>query len=126
MPGGEREDADARVELRATSRTSDTADTPRNGRDGGSSSPSTKHRTLALPRIPRRPWRIGFEQVAWRPADRAYAGVLEALTRERTALLEQGRGLVAPARPRTTGAISQEQEQQARAELALFRAALAA
>jgi len=124
MPGGEREDADARVELRATSRTSDTADTPRNGRDGGSSSPSTKHRTLSLPRIPRRPWRVGFEQLAWRPADRAYAGVLEALTRERTALLEQGRELVAPARPRTTGAISQEQEQQARAELALFRAAL--
>jgi hypothetical protein len=36
-----------------------------------------------------------FEQLAWRPADRAYAGILEALTRERTALLEQGHRTIA-------------------------------
>jgi hypothetical protein len=100
-----------------------TADSSPNG-GGGSSSPSPKQRALSLPRIPRRPWRVGFEQLAWRPADRAYAGVLEALTRERATLLEQGRELVAPARPRTTAAISREQERQARAELALFRTAL--
>jgi hypothetical protein len=127
MPGGDRADAGTRAESRSTSKTSTTSETPgkpRSDRDDGSTSPRTKQRTLVLPRIPRRPWRLGFEQVAWRPADRAYAGVLEALTRERTALLEQGRELVAPARPRTSGAISQEQERQARAELALFRAAL--
>src|SRR6266566_4007770 len=78
------------------------------GRSGrrGRPTPSTKHGTLPLPRIPRRPWRVGFEQLAWRPADRAYAGVLEALTRERTALLEQGREIVTPARPQISGAIS--------------------
>ena len=97
---------------------------PRGDGAAGSTSPRPKPRTLLLPRIPRRPWRLGFERIAWRPADRAYAGVLEALTRERTALLEQGRELVAPARPRTSGAITQAQERQARAELALFRAAL--
>jgi hypothetical protein len=79
---------------------------------------------LALRRGPRRPWRVGFGQLVWRPADRAYAGLLEALTRERATLLEQGRELVAPTQPRSIGVISQEQERQARAELALFRSAL--
>lgn len=124
MPRDDREAVDARPELSAISRMPETAFKPRNGRDRGASSSSTKHGTLSLPRIPRRPWRVGFEQLAWRPSDRAYAGVLEALTRERTTLLEQGREIVAPARPQIRGAISQEQERQARAELALFRAAL--
>jgi hypothetical protein len=122
MPGGDRGGAGMRPRSRST--TTETPGNPPNGRDSGSSPSSTKPRALSLPRIPRRPWRVGFEQLAWRPADRAYAAVLEALTRERTALLEQGRELAAPARPRTTGAISPEQERQARAELALFRAAL--
>jgi hypothetical protein len=78
----------------------------------------------ALPRIPRPPWRLGFEQLTWRPADRAYAALLEALTRERKALLAQGRELVAPARPTTADAIDQQQERDARAELAVFRQAL--
>src|SRR5438477_3646036 len=124
MPGRERSDAGAGAESHSPSTTPETPGKPRGARDDQATSPRTKYRTGLLPRIPRRPWRLGFEQVAWRPADRAYAGVLEALTRERAALLEQGRQLVAPARPQNSGGITQEQERQARAELALFRAAL--
>ena len=40
MPVGDREAADARAELRPTSRTLETAVKPRNGRDRGASSPS--------------------------------------------------------------------------------------
>jgi hypothetical protein len=124
MPGGDRADAGTRAESRSISTTSETAGKPRNDHDDGSTSPRTKQRTSVLPRILRRPWRLGFEQLAWRPVDRVYAGVLEALTRERKALLEQGLELVAPAHSQTSGAISQEQERNARTELMLFRMAL--
>ncbi len=50
--------------------------------------------------------------------------VLEALTRERKALLTQGQELAAPAHPPSRDAIDLVQELGARAELALFRAAL--
>ena len=82
--------------------------------------------TDAIPRAPerRQRWRLGFGGLTWRAEDRAYAAILEALTRERQAVLRQGRELAAPARPLTRLAIDPELERGARVELAAFRAAL--
>jgi hypothetical protein len=76
------------------------------------------------PGVRRQRWRLGFGDLVWRVEDRVYAGVLEALTRERQALLRQGQELATPARPLTRETIDAEQERGARAELAVFRGAL--
>jgi hypothetical protein len=73
---------------------------------------------------PRQRWRLGFGELTWRLEDRAYADVLEALTRERQALLRQGQELATPAHAPAAEAIDGELERGARAELAVFRAAL--
>src|SRR5690349_13253042 len=72
----------------------------------------------------RQRWQLGFGNLTWRAEDRAYAAVLEALTRERHALLRQGREIADPARPLAKRDIGAELERGARAELAVFRAAL--
>ena len=72
----------------------------------------------------RQRWRLGFGDLAWRVEDRAYAALLEALTRERHAVLRQGREITHPARPLARSDIGAELERGARAELAVFRAAL--
>jgi hypothetical protein len=72
----------------------------------------------------RQRWRLGFGALTWRAEDRTYADVLEALTRERQALLRQGQELAAPAHTPAPEAIDVELERGARAELAVFRAAL--
>ena len=76
------------------------------------------------PGLRRQRWRLGFGDLAWRVEDRGYAGMLEALTRERQALLRQSQELATPARPLTRETIDADQERGARAELAVFRAAL--
>lgn len=75
-------------------------------------------------RAHRQRWRLGFGTLTWRAEDRAYAGLLEALTRERGVVLRQTQELAAPAVPLTRSGINAELEQGARAELAVFRAAL--
>ena len=72
----------------------------------------------------RQRWRLGFGDLTWRGEDRAYAALLEALTRERHALLRQGREIMDPARPLARSDIGAQLERGARAELAVFRAAL--
>ena len=76
------------------------------------------------PNEPRQRWRLGFSELVWGAEDRAYAAVLEALTRERHAVLRQGLEIMDPARPLAKADIGAELERGARAELAVFRAAL--
>src|SRR5436190_4523407 len=76
------------------------------------------------PAAQRQRWRLGFGALAWRAEDRAYAGVLEALTRERAQVLRQTQELISPAAPLTRRGIDAELERGARAELAALRAAL--
>ena len=83
-----------------------------------SGSPNT-----AQGRAHRQRWRLGFSELAWRGEDRAYAALLEALTRERGQVLRQTQELVAPS-VLARSAISAELERSARAELAMFRAAM--
>jgi len=97
---------------------------PRNPLRAAPSVRPARNRALLVPAVRRRRWRLDFGQLAWRPAERAYVGVLEALTRERKALLSQGQELAAPAHPPAREAIDVEQELAARAELTLFRSAL--
>ena len=85
----------------------------RPGRDPGSSQPLHRQR-----------WRLGFGALTWRAEDRGYAALLEALTREREQVLRQTQELAAPAAPLTTRGIDAVLERGARAELAVFRAAL--
>ena len=72
----------------------------------------------------RQRWRLGFSDLKWRVEDRAYAAVLEALTRERHAVLLQGREIREPAQQLARADVSPELEGGARAELARFRGAL--
>ena len=83
--------------------------------------PSGNARTSQGP-TRRQRWRLGFGEIAWRAEDRSYAGLLEALTRARGQVLRQTRELVAPAMP--SSGLSSELERGARAELAMFRAAI--
>jgi len=53
----------------------------------------------------RQRWRLGFGALTWRAEDRAYAGLLEALTRERGHVLRQTQELTAPAAPLTRSSI---------------------
>jgi hypothetical protein len=71
----------------------------------------------------RQRWRLGLGELAWRAEDRSYASLLEALTRESGRVLRQTQELVAPA-VLTRGGISADLERSARAELAMFRAAM--
>ena len=71
----------------------------------------------------RQRWQLGFGELAWRAEDRAYASLLEALTRERGRVVRQTQELVAPA-ALTRSRISADLERSARAELATFRAAM--
>jgi hypothetical protein len=72
----------------------------------------------------RQRWRLGFGALTWRTEDRAYAGLLEALTRERELVLRQTQELDAPAAPLPKRGINADLERGARAELAVFRAAV--
>ena len=72
----------------------------------------------------RQRWRLGFGTLPWQTEDRAYAGLLEALTRERGQVLKQTQELAEPARALTRSGIDAELERGARAELVVFRAAL--
>jgi hypothetical protein len=84
--------------------------------------PSGNARTSQGP-AQRQRWRLGFGGLAWRAEDRSYASLLEALTRERLLVLRQTQELFAPA-VLTRGGISADLERSARAELAMFRAAI--
>ena len=74
--------------------------------------------------VRRQRWRLGFGTLPWRAEDRAYAGLLEALTRERAQVLKQTQELAQPARALARTGIDAELERGARAELDVFRAAL--